>query len=37
LQFCATNGLPYAETSLFRSYALALRHLREVGSSTTTG
>lgn len=32
-QFCADNGLPYAETSLFRSYALALRHLHQVGTN----
>ncbi|MGH8891570.1 MAG: fatty acid desaturase family protein [Acidothermaceae bacterium] len=32
-QFCADNGLPYAETSLFRSYALAVRHLHQVGKN----
>ena len=31
-QFCASNGLPYAETSLFRSYGLALGHLKRVGT-----
>ena len=32
-QFCLDNGLPYAETSLFRSYALALHHLHQVGAN----
>ena len=29
--FCLQRGLPYSETSLLRSYALALRHLNAVG------
>jgi fatty acid desaturase len=29
--FCEQHGLPYCETSLFRSYAQALRHLDTVG------
>jgi fatty acid desaturase len=30
-EFCRQHGLPYAETGLFASYGLALRHLHEVG------
>ncbi|WP_327139185.1 fatty acid desaturase family protein [Nocardia sp. NBC_01327] len=30
-EFCAEIGLPYCETSLFDSYAQALRHLNTVG------
>jgi fatty acid desaturase len=31
--YCAKHGLPYLETSLIRSYALALGYLHEVGNS----
>jgi fatty acid desaturase len=31
--FCQHHGLPYAEASLFGSYAQALRHLHAVGAS----
>ena len=31
--FCVANDLPYAETSLFRSYRLAMSHLSDVGSA----
>jgi fatty acid desaturase len=37
--FCHEHGIPYCETSLVRSYAMALRHLHEVGQplrATTT-
>jgi hypothetical protein len=30
--FCAHHGLPYAEASLFGSYAQAIRHLHAVGA-----
>jgi fatty acid desaturase len=36
-QFCAEAGLPFAETSLGRSYRLAVGHLREVGRAPGTG
>lgn len=29
--FCEEHGVPYCQTSLLRSYGLALRHLNEVG------
>ena len=29
--YCHASGVPYAETTLIASYALALRHLRDVG------
>jgi len=29
--FCEQHGLPYCETTLLRSYGLAIRHLHEVG------
>ena len=32
--FCAERGLPYAESSLFGSYAQALRYLNQVGRQT---
>jgi fatty acid desaturase len=31
--YCAEHGLPYLETSLIRSYALALGYLHEVGNT----
>ena len=31
-EFCLQRGLPYAETSLGRSYVQALRHLNAVAS-----
>jgi fatty acid desaturase len=31
--YCARHGLPYLETSLIRSYALALGYLHEVGNT----
>ncbi|GAB2469016.1 fatty acid desaturase family protein [Jatrophihabitans fulvus] len=30
--YCAQHRIPYAETGLFRSYALALRHLHDLGA-----
>jgi fatty acid desaturase len=35
LRHCAAKGLPYAETSLLRSYRLALGHLSNVGSAAS--
>ncbi|WP_049576540.1 fatty acid desaturase family protein [Streptomyces sp. SBT349] len=32
LQYCAANGLPYAETGLIDSYGQALRYMHEVGA-----
>jgi fatty acid desaturase len=32
--FCAEHGLPYAESSLFGSYAQALRYLNQIGRQT---
>jgi fatty acid desaturase len=29
--YCSAHGIDYCETSLVRSYALSLRHLRDVG------
>jgi fatty acid desaturase len=29
--YCSAHGIDYCETSLARSYALSLRHLRDVG------
>jgi fatty acid desaturase len=34
-EFCRQHGLPYAQSSLFGSYAEALRHLHAVGARTT--
>jgi fatty acid desaturase len=33
-QFCAEHGVPYAETSLFASYAASLRYLRSLRPRT---
>jgi fatty acid desaturase len=33
-EYCAEQGLPYLETSLIRSYALALGYLHEVGNTS---
>src|SRR6201995_4191922 len=33
-KFCAEHGVPYAESSLFGSYAQALRYLNQVGRQT---
>jgi fatty acid desaturase len=30
-EFCATNGVPYTETSLWRSYAIVIDYLNRVG------
>ena len=30
-EFCRQHGLTYCETTLWRSYAIALRHMHEVG------
>ena len=35
--FCAHHGLPYAEASLFGSYAQAIRHLHRVGAPLRLG
>ena len=35
--FCAHHGLPYAEASLFGSYAQAIRHLHAVGAPLRLG
>jgi hypothetical protein len=32
--FCAENGLPYCQATLFGSYAQALRHLNGIGKLT---
>jgi fatty acid desaturase len=34
-EFCRQHGLPYCQSSLFASYAQALRHLHAVGAQTT--
>jgi len=36
-RFCAEIGVPYEECGLFRSYAIALRHLHEVGRPLRQG
>jgi fatty acid desaturase len=35
--FCEERGLPYCQTSLVRSYGMALRHLNEVGKLARRG
>ena len=31
-EYCGRHGIPYAETGLFASYALALRYLHSLGA-----